>query len=91
MGYGVCVYVSAGPCRGGVIVVMFGALASFEKEQQKEQSEAGRMANVFPLRRGALFSSCLNADDCAGIELGHRARERERKFGALDGQRRVCN
>jgi hypothetical protein len=57
---------------------MSGALASFGEEQQKEQSEAGRATGVFSLRRGALFSSCLNADDCARIELGHRARERER-------------
>jgi hypothetical protein len=37
---------------------------------------------------GALSSSCVDADDCAEIELGHRDGVVV-MFGALDGQRRV--
>jgi hypothetical protein len=44
---------------------MFEALASFRKERQKGQTSVS-------LRLGVLSSSCVNADDCVEIELGHR-------------------
>jgi hypothetical protein len=47
------------------IAVMFEALASFRKERQKRQVGIS-------LRLGALSSSCVNADNCAEIELGYR-------------------